>query len=222
MTTRVTLVFLAAAALAGPAPLAAQTRPAPRTVPARYPVFAPRAFAMFSQQQFEAKQTFEAIFGRSTGPFRGGGADIVLARNVFLEVGFARFEDRGERVFRSGGEIFHLGIPLTAKIRSIDVTGGYRFMRWRSIVPYAGIGAGNYRYEESSDFAAAGDDVSVSGSGLVLIAGVEARLARFIGVTADVHRSKIEDIIGKGGISKEFGENDLGGTAARFRIIIGR
>jgi hypothetical protein len=216
MIRSLTLIVLGAASLGAPATLAAQ--PAGRP----YPAFVPRAFVMFSQQQFAAKETFEAIFGQSTGPFRGLGTDVVLARNVFVEFGFARFQDTGERVFRSGGETFHLGIPLTAKIRSIDFTAGYRYTRWRSIIPYAGVGAGNYRYEENSDFAAAGDDVSVSGSGVVLIAGVEARVARLFGISVDVHRSTIENIIGGGGISQEFGEDNLGGTAARFRIIIGR
>ena len=209
-------IFLILLTLARPAPLAAQT------AASAYPVFAPRAYAMFSQQQFTAKDTFEAVFGQSTGPFRGGGADVVLARRVFVEVGFARFEQTGERVFRSGAETFHLGIPLTAKIRAIDLVAGYRLTNWRRVLPYGGIGFGSYRYEESSDFAATGDDVSVSGSGLVLVAGAEVRLARFIGVSADVHQSRIEKIIGAGGISKEFRENDLGGTSARFRIIIGR
>ena len=209
-------VLLVLLALAAPAPLAAQT------TASSYPAFAPRGFVMFSRQQFTAKDTFEALFGESTSSFRGGGVDVVLARNVFVEVGFARFEQTGERVFRYGGETFRLGIPLTAKIRSIDLTAGYRVTLWRSIVPYGGLGFGSHRYEESSAFAAAGDNVSVSASGVVLVGGVEVRLARFIGVAADVRHSTIDEIIGSGGISQEFGENDLGGTATRFRIIIGR
>ena len=218
MTRLVPALLLILLSLAAPAPLAAQT------TAGAYPAFAPRAFVMFSQQQFAAKETFEAIFGesKSKGSFRGGGVDVVIARNVFVEVGFARFEQTGERAFRYGGETFRLGIPLTAKIRSVEFVAGYRVTAWRRVLPYGGIGVGSHRYQESSEFAAAGDDVSVSASGLVLAGGVEVRLARFIGVTADVRRSTIEEIIGSAGISKEFGESDLGGTAARFRIIIGR
>jgi len=226
MTRLVPALLLILLSLAAPAPLAAQT------TAGAYPAFAPRAFVMFSQQQFAAKETFEAIFGESTGSFRGGGVDVVIARNIFAEIGFARFEQTGERVFPCvpavpppGSEVkcpFRLGIPLTAKIRSVEFVAGYRVTAWRRVLPYGGIGVGSHRYQESSEFAAAGDDVSVSASGLVLAGGVEVRLARFIGVTVDVRRSTIEEIIGSGGISKEFGENDLGGTAARFRIIIGR
>lgn len=215
MTRLVPAVLLMLLSLAAPAPLEAQTT-------AVYPAFAPRGFVMFGQQQFTAKETFEAIFGESTGSFRGGGVDVVIARNVFVEVGFARFEQTGERVFRHGGETFGLDIPLTAKIRSVEIVAGYRVTAWRRFLPYGGIGVGSHRYQESSDFAAAGDNVSVGASGLVLAGGVEVRLARFVGVSVDVRRSTIEEIIGGGGISKEFGEDDLGGTATRFRIIIGR
>src|SRR5258705_7098146 len=117
MTGHVPPALLVLLALAVPAPLAAQTPRAAAQTPGSYPAFAPRAFVMFSQQKFTAKETFEAIFGETTGPFRGGGVDVVLARNVFLEVGAARFERTGERVFRSGGQTFRLGIPLTVKIR---------------------------------------------------------------------------------------------------------
>ena len=209
-------IFLLALAIASPPAASAQT------AATRYPAFAPRAFVMFSQQQFTAKDTFEAIFGESTGSFRGGGVDVVVARNIFVEVGFARFERIGERVFRSGGETFKLGIPLTARIRPLELAAGYRLTLWRRVLPYGGVGIGSYRYEESSDFAATGDNVSVSASGPIVVAGAELRIARFIGVTADVHYSRIEEVIGGGGISREFGENDLGGTSARFRIIIGR
>jgi opacity protein-like surface antigen len=187
-----------------------------------YPSVAPRGFVMFSQQQFAATETFEAIFGEASGSFRGGGVDVVLARNVFVEFGVSRFERTGERVFRFSGETFKLGIPLTISLRPVEIAGGYRLTVWRSVVPYGGMGMASYRYEESSDFAAAGDDVSVSKSGLVLIGGAEVRLARLVGVSADLHYSQLEDVIGKGGISKDFGETDLGGTAIRFRIIIGR
>ena len=215
------LVF--ALALGWPVSASAQVRAAsPQARAASYPAVAPRAFVVFSQQQFAAKDTFEAIFGDSTGPFRGGGVDVVVRRNIFVEVGFARFERTGERVFRYGGDTFKLGIPLTVKIRELDLTAGYRMTGWRRVVPYGGIGLGSHRYQETSDFAAAGDSVSVGASGLVLVGGVEVRLARFIGVTADAHYSRIHEVIGKGGISQQFGEGDLGGTSARFRIIIGR
>lgn len=187
-----------------------------------YPLFAPRGYVMFSRQQFTASQTFEALFGEASGSFRGFGADLVVAKNVFVELGWSRFEATGERAFLFDGTVYELGIPLTATITPFEIIGGYRVTAWQRVIPYGGLGFASTRYEESSDFAATGDDVSRSGSGLVVLGGAEVRLARYIGVSADIHYSTLKDIIGEAGISKEYGEDDLGGTAVRFRIIIGR
>ena len=45
---------------------------------------------------------------------------------------------------------------------------------------------------------------------------------RWLGISADVHKTSIGDIIGSAGISQEFNETDLGGTAFRIRIMVGR
>jgi opacity protein-like surface antigen len=187
-----------------------------------YPAVSPRGFVMFGQERFTARQTFETIFGESVQPIRGGGADVVIARNFFAELTLYPFEKTGERVYRFGNETFKLGIPLTAKITPLEITGGYRLTEFRRVIPYGGVGFGTYRYEESSDFDATGEGLEVSKNGFILTAGAEVRLMRWVGVTVDVRRTRIENIIGADGISKEFNENDLGGTSIRFRIMIGR
>jgi outer membrane protein W len=211
------LLFLSAV------PAAAQVRAPSRQPPRQpYPSVSPRGFVMFGQQQFTAKQTFEAVFGKSVQPLLGGGVDVVLARHVFVEFGFSRFEKTGERVFRSGTETFHLGIPLTAKITPFEIAGGYRLTEWRLVIPYGGAGFGTYKYEETSDFADTTENLDVSKRGFILLGGAEVRLMRWAGVSIDVRRTKIDDVLGAGGISKEFGENDLGGTSFRVRIMVGR
>jgi hypothetical protein len=187
-----------------------------------YPTISPRAFAMFSQQKFAAEETFTAVFGESVQPFRGGGVDVVILRNFFAELGFSRFKQTGERVFRAGGETFPLGIPLTATITPVEVSGGYRLVRWRRVIPYAGIGFGSYSYKETSSFSTSDEDVDVRKNGFILLAGAEVRLMRWVGISADVHKTSISDIIGAAGLSQEFNETDLGGTAFRFRIMVGR
>jgi opacity protein-like surface antigen len=187
-----------------------------------YPMFAPRGYVMFSRQQFAAQDTFDAIFGDASGSFRGFGADLVIARNLFVELGWSRFEETGERVFLFNNTVYKLGIPLTISVKPFEIAGGYRVTAWRWVIPYGGIGVASARYEETSDFAATGDNVSVSGNGVVFVGGAEVRLAKIIGVSADIHHSTLGDMIGKAGISKEYGEDDLGGTSVRFRIIIGR
>ena len=221
--TRLASTLLALSLLLLPSAASAQvSSPVSSGSTSSYPMFAPRGYVMFSRQQFQAEKTFEAIFDDASGSFRGFGADLVLARNVFVEIGWSRFEKTGERVFLFNDTISKLGIPLTATLRPFEITGGYRVTLWPRVIPYAGLGIASVRYEETSDFAATGDDVSVSGSGLVFEGGAEVRLARFVGVSADIHYSSLGDIIGEAGISKEYGEDNLGGTAVRFRIIIGR
>lgn len=177
---------------------------------------------MLGQQQFAAKQTFEAVFGEAVQPFRGGGVDVVVYRNFFAELGFSRFEKTGERVYRAGDETFGLGIPLTTKISPVEVTGGYRLTEWRRVIPYGGLGLGSYRYQETSDFSDPAENADVRKNGLILFAGAEVRVMRWVGIGVDVHKTSISDIIGAAGISKEFNETDLGGTAFRFRIMVGR
>lgn len=222
--TRFASTLLAGSLLLLPSAASAQVSPVSgrSSTPSSYPMFAPRGYVMFSRQQFQAEKTFEAIFDDASGSFRGFGADLVIARNVFVEVGWSRFEQTGERVFLFNNTVSKLGIPLTITLKPFELTGGYRLTAWPRVIPYGGIGIASARYEETSDFAATGDDVSVSGSGVVFVGGAEIRLARFVGVSADIHYSSLADIIGKGGISKEYGEDNLGGTAVRFRIIIGR
>jgi hypothetical protein len=205
------------------APALAQSRQAPSPRPREpYPAISPRGFVLFGQQQFAADQTFDAVFDKTALPFVGGGADIVLGRNVFVEIVFSRFEETGERVFRAGGETFKLGIPVTATIIPFEFSGGYRFTWWRRVIPYGGIGFGSYRYEERSDFAQSGEDVDVSERGFLFLAGAEVRVMRWVGLSLDVHHTSVDDILGTGGISGEFGETDLGGTAFRIRIMVGR
>jgi hypothetical protein len=215
-------LFLLTCCMAVPA-TAQVTRPRPPVPPREpYPMISPRGFVTFSQQKFAAQDTFEAVFGESVQPFRGGGADVVVMRNFFGELSISRFEQTGQRVYRFGGETFPLGIPLTAKVRPIEVTGGYRLTQWRRVIPYAGIGYGSYRYEETSDFSTDAENVNVTSNGIVLVGGAEVRVMRWVGITVDVRKTTIDDIIGAAGVSKEFNESDLGGTAFRFRIMVGR
>lgn len=219
-----TLVWCVVLGLSVAVPASAQVRRPPRPAVPRepYPAISPRGFVTFSQQKFAAQDTFEAVFGESVQPFRGGGADVVVMGNFFGELSISQFEESGQRVYRFGGETFPLGIPLTAKIRPIEVTGGYRLTEWRRVIPYAGIGYGSYRYEETSDFSTDAENVDVTGNGVVLVAGAEVRVMRWVGITVDVRKTTIDDIIGAAGVSKEFDESDLGGTSFRFRIMVGR
>ena len=58
--------------------------------------------------------------------------------------------------------------------------------------------------------------------GYLIVGGAEFRVSRWVAVSGDLQFTRVPGILGEGGISKETGETDLGGTAGRFRLIIGR
>jgi hypothetical protein len=55
-----------------------------------------------------------------------------------------------------------------------------------------------------------------------VLGGVEFRAHRWVGVSVDVHYTQVRGILGSAGISKEFGEDNLGGTAVRVKVLVGR
>jgi hypothetical protein len=182
-----------------------------------------RPFLLVSAQKFAAADTFDAVFETSRGTFLGGGGQVTFGR-VFIEVSASRFHDTGERAFTNDGDVFRLGIPLTVRITPVEVSGGYRAALTSApwLVPYGGFGVGSYRYEETSDFAEADENVDVRHTGYLVLGGAEVRLHRWIGVSVDAQYTHIGDVLGNDGLSKDFGEDNLGGVAARFRVIVGR
>lgn len=189
-----------------------------------------RPFFLFSEQRFAASESFDAVFGGSVEPFIGGGAQLALANGLFVDVTISRFKKIGERAFQFDGDTFQLGIPLTATLMPIEVTGGFRFGarkktstgRAPRLVPFVGGGIGSYHYQEASDFSVSGDDVDLRSVGFLAVGGAELRVHSWIVVSADVQFTHVGGILGDNGISKDTGEKDLGGIAARFRVIIGR
>jgi hypothetical protein len=220
-------------ALGVASPAAAQRLPQPPPRPAARRVLPPlppeppisfRPFVMGTEEAFAAVETFTAIFGKSYAPFFGGGLQVAFHGKYYVEVGASRFQQTGQRVFRNNGQNFNLGIPLTATITPLEITGGYRFRprQLRQLRPYVGAGFTSYAYKEVSDFAAAGEDLTTRHGGLVGVGGVEFRVHRYVGISADVELSHVTGILGQHGVSKEAGESNLGGISARFRLIIGR
>jgi opacity protein-like surface antigen len=198
--------------LALAAPVAAQDAPA----------LSIRPFVMGAGQSFAAVDTFDAVFGRTYDPFFGGGVQVVIHDRVYFEGTASRFKQAGQRAFRSGGQSFKLGIPLTATIVPLEVTGGYRFHLSPRLRPYVAAGVGSYGYKETSDFSDPAENVDVRHIGFVMNGGAELRLHRWVGLGADLQYTHVPGILGLGGVSQQAGENDLGGVAARLKLIVGR
>ena len=228
--------MLALLALALATPLAAQTRRTTVTAGST-PAISLRPFFLVTGQQFAAKTTFEGVFGRSFEPYWGGGLQVALRNGIYVEASASRFKKTGQRAFLFNGQIFRLGgspdnpQTLTATITPFEVTGGYRFRTSGRVLPYAGAGIGRYSYKEQSAFAEPSENVDTSHAGFLAVGGVELRVRRWVGIGADVQYTHIPGILGTGGLSKEAAapncsadcvEDDLGGIAIRFRVIVGR
>ncbi len=189
------------------------------------PAISLRVFGEVTTQRFAASQSFNANFGGSVQPFYGGGLQATFRDRVFVDVGASQFKKTGDQVFVSNGQVFHLGIPMTATVTPLEFAGGYRFHLRRSawLVPYAGAGLGVYRYRQTSAFATAAENVDVRKNGFLMMGGAEFRVHRWIGVAADLAYTHVPGILGVDpSVSHEFGENDLGGLAGRFRIVVGK
>lgn len=202
-------------------------RPAPR----RGLQVRPRLFGLAGFQSFTASESFKAVLDTSSGPVFGGGGGLLFGRNLFVDVSVSRFAASGSRVFiTSGGEVIDLGIDTDVTVTPIDVSIGWRFAgtprldargrpRFRA-VPFVGGGFGMQQYEEVSEFAEPGDDVSESKGSYHVLGGIELPFGRRLGVAADALYRFVPDAIGAGGVSAYYDENDLGGVQVRLRVMI--
>jgi hypothetical protein len=111
--------------------------------------------------------------------------------------------------------------PLTASVTPVEVTGGYRIHSRTvpRVVSYLGAGPGSYRYQETSQGS---DPLDVRHAGYLALGGVEVRAFRWVAFTMDGQYTPIPGILGTGGVSEDAKDDDLGGTALRFRVIVGR
>jgi hypothetical protein len=183
-----------------------------------------RGFADVGSTAFRAEQSFAAVLGSGRGTVFGGGIEAVLPRRLFVGLRASRFRRTGERVFLFGGQRFGLGIPTTVTVTPVELTGGYRFEYGWRVVPYAGGGLGWHGYDEASRFADGAENVSDRFVGYHIVGGAEVRLARWISTAVEAQWTTVPDALGAdaNGVSREFGESNLGGTTIRVKLVIGR
>ena len=179
-------------------------RPAPRRVLPPLPAEPPisfRPYVMGAESAFAAVDTFKAVFGKSYGPFFGGGLQVAFHGKYYVEVGASRYAQTGQRAFFANGQSFGLRIPLTAHITPLEITAGYRFRprSMPSVRPYLGAGLTSYAYEEKSNFDEPGEGLTTRGTGLVGVGGVEFRVHKYVGISADGAVAHVTGILGSGG-----------------------
>jgi len=200
-----------------------QRRPAAGRPPALSNRLEIRAFGSTSTTWFTASSTFTAVLGKSTGQDFGGGLNLTQGPG-YVEISARRFSQSGERVFvAADGEAFRLGIPVRIMITPLDVTAGWRFRpRFGRLIPHVGLGYTRMKYEETSDFAEADENVSNSFNGFHVVGGAEVRVAPWVGLAGEVVWTSVANALGEGGASKAFDENNLGGTSIRLKLVLGR
>jgi hypothetical protein len=180
-----------------------------------------RAYFTYDTNAMAAKETFDVIFEKTTFNATGFGGEVLnVWRGLFVRAAVSSIKETGSRAVVFDGEPVRLGIPLTLELRPIEIGAGWRLApvgRGR-VVPYGGLAFVRVGYTETSDFAGSGENTATAFSGLGFFGGVEVRVAPWIiaGVEAQVRSI---DALGTGGVSKEFGETNLGGRT--LRVLIG-
>lgn len=195
------------------APASAPRRQAPRV--------GIRGYGEGQYTWFTAADSFKAILDTSGGVFYGGGAQVYFGP-IYVDVGTSRFEKTGERAFVFEGDVFRLGIPDRITMTPVVVTAGYRFPIRERMVPYVGGGVGSLQFEEDSDFADPGENVSERFTSYHGIVGVEYSAMRWLFLAGEVRYTAVPDALGAPGIAADFGESNLGGVSAAVKLLVGR
>lgn len=213
-----------------PPPKPPPPKPQPKpTIPRRTPKPGVGAFVLFDNEWMTAKDTFDAVFEKSTlaGPGLGGEA-FNLFRGLFARVTYSKTTENGTRVSIVNGETLPLNIPLELKLSTTEVAGGWRVpfgqprrtgvpavLRAPRLHAYGGGGFLFVSYRESSSFAETGDDSRESFTGYTVFGGVDVTIWKLIYAGAEAQFRIVPDALGEAGASKEFGETDLGGVVVR-------
>ncbi len=168
-----------------------------------------------------AQRSAQAVFDGSRGGAIFGGALRFVHRKGFYVAGGARFWSKdGERVFlaSSSGPVQRLGFPLSLRLVPITGTVGYRFRHGRSLVPYAGVGGGVTLFREESDVTGDVRTGSQSVGTFLGEAGVEYGKGplRF---AVEGSYSIAGNAVGVAGVSKVYGEDDVGGWTVLGKIV---
>ncbi len=145
---------------------------------------------------------------------------MAFRNGFFVDVTVSRFAKTGERAFFFENQGFRLGTPVKVTLTPIEVSAGGRVRATPRVFPYFGGGFGTYAYRESGDEPT--DAFERRHIGYLGVGGVELRVGRSAAIAFDAQYTTVRSIIGAGGLSLDVGENDLGGIAARFRVIVGR
>ena len=144
-----------------------------------------------------------------------------LWRGLFADIGVFQTRLKGERVFVDSGTVYKLGIPLQVTVTPIDFVGGWRVTIDR-LSTFVGAGVSSVMYKETGDFSEGDDNVSERKVGPVVLGGVDVAITKWVQVGAEIRYRAIKGVLGSGGVSEVYGENELGGVSAAVRMSVGK
>ena len=168
-----------------------------------------------------AADSAKAVFDSSGGFTGGGGISYAFGKHFYVEGGARYFTKSGEKVFvaAAGDPVFKLGFPLEMRLIPIYGTLGYRFLGGKSaFVPYLGVGGGMTSYREESTVAGIVTTESQSKASFHGVLGLEYGKGHLRFAVEGMYTT-VPDAIGVGGVSKIYGEDDLGGFVGQAKLI---
>ena len=169
-----------------------------------------------------AQKSAEAVFdGSSGGTTFGGALRYVIRKGFYIAAGARTFTKSGQRVFVATptGPVARLGFPLDVRITPIFGTVGYRFLEGRALVPYLGVGGGVTKFRETSDVTGDIREESRGKASYHVLVGLEYGKGMFR-VGAEGLYSSVPDSLGVGGVSKVYGEKNLGGFSVLGKLVV--
>ena len=186
-----------------------------------------RGFGHFEMVSMAAKETFDAVLGSSSMRGPGGGGELTgLWKGLFVRGAVSQMSDTGERAFVFGDDIIRVGVPLTVKIRTVELGGGWRqaLRQAPRLTVYGGGGVLFLNYDEASDESVAlpAENASESFNGFNVFGGAEFTLWKWVFAGVEGQYRAVPDAIGAAGISQAFNETDLGGIAVRVLFGVRR
>jgi hypothetical protein len=211
LLSRLTVMF-AAAALA-----------VPSVARAGDPPIGLQAFAAIDFNHFAASKTYNAIFGSSSIPGYGGGADITnIWKQVFIRVAVTRVSKTGSRVFVDSGQVYQLNQPAQLTLTPIEIGAGWRFvMKDRRLSPYAGGGVliepYSVVYSESTDL-----NESETFKGGVFFGGVDFAITKVLFVGGEAQLRTLPNALQSALASSAANAfNETHGGGFTLRLLVG-
>lgn len=172
-----------------------------------------------------ASDSAKAVFDGSTGGTTfGGSARVGLGRLFVVGAGARFFSKDGQRVYVAdpGSPVFPLGHPLELKLRPIYGFAGVRLFADSKLVPYLALGGGATSYKETSTVGGETTEVSESKGTFLVMLGADWRVHPNVSLGVEGRYTSISDAIGLAGVSKVYGEDNLGGFSFAGRLGFGR